>query len=266
MTMARMRWLFLAAILLAGVDIVLDPVSVRQQLLAVLTAWWNRSVPILFPSLMAVQVINRLFPEWTDYTPMLMSLASFPWVGGLYSLVEWRRRRVPTAVMIRWLMWSNVYNPLLFAHPGQGLVLDVTLLLSAGIWGGLRPPSTSPEPPTLRGYSRIPLQAMNWITVYGGALLLGRLLAPPRLWPMVALLIDPVGIAPRARSSPILSVAALGLGGLAFLIPSTIAVQDSKLATKLLTARLFQAASAAAIFAVLESLTMQLGPVLLHRF
>ncbi len=266
MRTTRIRWLFLAAIVLAGVEITLDPVSARQQLLTVLTAWWNLSVPILFPSLMAVQVINRLFPEWTDYAPMLMSLASFPWVGGLYSLVEWRRRRGSTALMMRRLMWSNVYNPLLFARPRQGVVLDGILLLCAAIWSGASPPSPAHQPSTRTGYSRVPIQAMNWTTVYGGALLLGRLLSPSLLWPLTAVLIDPVGIAPGTGLPPIVDVAGLGLGGLAFLVPAALALSASGLATKLVATRLFQAASTAAVFTVLGSLTAQFGPVVLHRF
>lgn len=187
----RIRWI-LAVVLLTALALAMAyPDGFRAAAREAMTHWWENLVPDVFASLLVVHGILWLVPEWEPLAPMLQSLAGFPLIGGFSAL-----RQSPAQSLPARLAWTNLYNPLLFAHPWHGLILDACL--AAGAWITTGPPPLahtggvhSPHPVTT---------SMNATTVLGAYVLAGHLLAATTLPLSMLTILDPLI---RGTQSPV---------------------------------------------------------------
>jgi hypothetical protein len=194
--------------------------AIRAALRLALHQWWDQHVPVVFASLVLVETLLWAFPAARRWAPTLLSLASFPLLGSLFSL-RWTRAPRPAAA----LAWANLYNPLLFPHSGQILWLDGLAVLLAW-WGHGWPESL----PAIRWRRRPVEEAMNGATLLGAAMMLSaitRLFLPASVWEWI----DPLTPAPTMLSTPPTFLAALAANGLVFVLPLVILGRRRRLAT-----------------------------------
>ncbi len=225
--------------------LLLAPVATRQALEEAIQLWWNHVVPILLPGYVLAQAVQALLPRRPGWSLLILSLLTFPPVSAVV-LYDWLRMTGTSGRRgIPLLLYTNLYNPLLFPHPALILRLDGALCLAALM---LAPPWRLPNwtlpPLPLRPRQWI-LDGMNWTTILGLVVTVAWVLH--QWWPHWSLgwLIDPVLIHWGAR--PKLSPATwfwTALGGLLWWIPLTLKYGPQTLTKNLLTARIMQAALA----------------------
>lgn len=241
------RWLRalalgLFALALGGIAGV--PEAIRRLLVGALTHWWDHAVPVIFPALILAQWFGALFPMEAEWTPALLSFASFPAVGALLAL-DRGRRHPDRARTLRELAWSNLFNPLLFVHARPALALDGAL--AAVAWLAVGMPQRSAPRRIGFGLRRPAIHAMNWTTIYGAATVLGRIVVTG-LSAHVAPLIDPWSAGGRLDLVRCIS---LGFGGLAYLAVFARPVRRTGVLTGFLLCR-FADAGAGLVFGLLR--------------
>jgi hypothetical protein len=141
-------------------------------------------------------------------------------LGGQSSRPQANQSRAPAFIQTQ-IAWSNVYHPLLFPHPAQAVLLDAILLGTA--WLGTSRPTrvqSATELMALDECDQIPLQAINGATLFGGALVMNRLLVPALLAPWLALFVDPITADLATTPFRWLAIVALGAGGILLVIPA----------------------------------------------
>lgn len=144
--------------------------ALRQSLTAGIGLWWEHWVPVLFPGYLLAKSLSQMFRRH----PALWMLWGFLTAPTIPAMVLLDRRPHPDWSSVRpILLWSNLFNPLMFPRPEEGLWLDGFLLVAAAL---LVPWPKSPSPPAEPGWMarRWILDAMNWMTVFGAAVVVGQ--------------------------------------------------------------------------------------------
>lgn len=221
----------------------ISPLVTRKALEEAIQLWWNHLVPILLPGYVLAQAVQSLLPRRPGWILLILSLLTFPPVSAVV-LYDWLqntgtsgRRGIPL------LLYTNLYNPLLFPHPALILRLDGALLAAALI---LAPPWRLPgwTLPVLPVRPRQwILDGMNWTTILGMVVTVAWVLH--QWWPALSLgwLIDPVlihwGSPPKPGPATWFWTA---LGGLGWWIPLALKWGETRALTRhILTARFLQA-------------------------
>ncbi len=196
------------------------PSLTRQTAEYAIALWWNHLVPILLPGYVLAEAVIALIPVRSAWMLALLALLTFPPLVGVV-LLDWSRQHPKSFQhILPLLLYTNLYNPLLFPHPRTGVEVDIALFLAANllypIWR--MPPIHWPETP-IRPRQWI-LDGMNWTTILGAVVVLAWLFH--RWVPSLGLgwLIDPVGLHWASASAvPLPVLFWTAFGGLAYWIP-----------------------------------------------
>ncbi|PSR20692.1 MAG: hypothetical protein C7B45_13710 [Sulfobacillus acidophilus] len=160
----------LAMLLLGSVLIgtAIHPTATREAAQYAVTLWWNHLVPILLPGYVLAQAALALVPNPPWYAWMILALLTFPPVVGLVALDLARQKKIPDDALAPILLYTNIYNPLLFPDPRFGLWLDGGLLAAAFVWHAPQHRHHVIAMPLipLRPRQWI-IDAMNWTSIVG---------------------------------------------------------------------------------------------------
>ncbi|MBX5466249.1 MAG: hypothetical protein K6U14_01970 [Firmicutes bacterium] len=181
--------------------------ALHSLITAAMAQWWAIRVPVLFASLLAAEGLLWTFPALGPWAPVLLSVSSFPLVGTLWALPR-SARRLSSRALVASTLSANLYNPLLFAHPGPVLALDL-LALAVGV--SLARPFFPPR----RAVFRHPVEdAMNATTWLGAGMIAASLLH--HLVPLPTAWWDPLtpgALPPSGGLTP------LAVGGIVWILP-----------------------------------------------
>ncbi len=234
---------FLPLVLFAAVTALaaVHPPDTRGALEYAIALWWNHLVPVLLPGYVLGQFLLSLWPRPPLYALALLAFLTFPPLVALI-LLDWHRQgRIADRQLLPLLLYTNIYNPLIFPHPSLGLTLDAALMVTALI---IFPPGNiPPSPPVLVPFK--PRQwiadAMTWTTIMGLTTMgawLGHHWLP---WLGTGWIIDPLGIhwSWQTEKAPPLALFWTAFGGLGYWLPLFLKAPDLQ-RRRLLLYRLLQ--------------------------
>lgn len=251
MTPVKLRSLLPILLLVAVITVVGIQWDVTRITLSyAIDLWWTRLVPVMFPG----YVLAQIFLGWWSRPKlgawMTLAFLTFPPIVGLALVDLERQGRLSSDQITPLLLYTNLYNPLLFPRPVQGILLDGALLTFALIL--CPPPYRVPILPRAKNAPRRwIIDGMNWTSVVGlttiAAWLVHRWFHPLDLgW-----LTDPLAIHWGSPQNPTHALFWAAFGGMAFWIPIFWAMPASE-RTKSLLYRTVQAVLAASLVYVAE--------------
>lgn len=215
------RSLRVAATLMLAFSIALfvlgDPQLARQSLNQGVTLWWNHLVPIMLPGYVLSQLLFFLWPKRPWWTLSCLAFFTFP---PLAAMVLYDHLAATDKRLIPLLLYTNLYNPLLFPHPDVILRLDTALFAAAALlWPNITAWHLPSASMPLRPRQWV-LDAMNWTSIVGFAVVVAVLLHQSIPHWGLGWFIDPLGLhwidTKWPNPVPIFLTA---WGGLAFWIP-----------------------------------------------
>ncbi len=171
-----------------------NPGLTRHTAEHAIALWWNHLVPIMLPGYVLAQSWLYLLPRWQAPALVGTALLTFPPAALMAVLVHLDRASDQNWNPVPLLLYTNLYNPLLFPRASEGLALDACLIAAALILG----PRLALHAPPARHLSFSPrqwiLDAMNWTTIVGAVIVLAFLAHQwiPALG--VGWLVDPIGL------------------------------------------------------------------------
>ncbi len=225
---------------------------------AILHDWWTQVVPLVFPSVLAAELIIHSIGLKGTHAGVLRSLASWPIVGAT-RILDQAAKDLPAETTYRALTWANLYNPWLFGHLWIGIWVDGALVLSA--WATTRSVPKVPQPIHLAPlrFRSASLDAMNWATILLAELTLARVLQDPSAHWLYQLWIEPTG---SSRVPTLIGLGALAFNGLVCLVPLALYAHHRGLSwLRIVRARMAQAVWAMALCIPLSLLVPQLRPI-----
>lgn len=233
----------------------------------VLQDWWNRLVPIIFPSLLAAEILIQVAPKSDTWAAMLRAAASWPIVGAV-RLCDRARVDGPTETIYSGLLWANLYNPLVFHRLSSGLMVDASLMAAAAIATMLQKHKSSLRWTILFGPKKFlkwrsaPLDAMNWATILLAELVLARTATLPHWHWIYLVLVDPL---PRHHTNNLFTVWLLALNGLVMLVPLLVYAHRIGLSwIHIVRDRLLQSSLATLLYFLALLFLAQLRPISFH--
>lgn len=201
------------------------PEDLRHTLETAIALWWNHIVPILMPSYVLNQAFWYLLPTQPYVVLWALSLCTFPPLSAVVLYDLKRQGAIPSNSLHLTLLYTNLYNPLLFPYHTVGLALDVSLTAAALI---ISPqwlfPSHHSAPRISSPRSFHPrtwvLDGMNWTTIMGLGIAMALLIHDHLPGDHLGWLVDPLAILWMKKS--VLTVGTLfwlSFGGLIYWIP-----------------------------------------------
>ena len=226
--------------------------------------WWSRIVPLVFPSLLMVEILIQLLPGRTGIQAWMRSMASFPLVGAMRRC-DHAASNPSSPSLYQDLVWSNCYNPLLFTPLARGMFLDLCLLVAAGltiaIRGGPLFPTRRTPPVSIRWRSAA-LDAMNWATILLAEIMVSRIVRLPSWHWLYQIVVDPF---PTPSPHLLLDVFMLATNGVIMLVPLLLYAARLRLSwQRIAIDRLIQAGWATLICWVLLSFLPQFHPIVFY--
>lgn len=244
-----------ALIVAAAWAVLIVPDLTRHAAETAIALWWNHLVPIMLPGYVLSQALLTLIPVRSGWILTVMALCTFPPLVALVIYDQARTEGQPAQPHRSWLpllLYTNLYNPLLFPHPEAVLLLDGALFLAALL---IIPPwKVHPEPiPRAPAHPRQWIvDGMNWTTILGMVVVLTYIIH--QWWPPLPLawLLDPIpGHWARPVAPGVLTIFETAVGGLAYWIPIVIRMSPSRaIAMKFLAVRTLQASLATFIWLI----------------
>ncbi len=226
--------------------------------------WWSCIVPLVFPSLLTVEIMIQLIPVTTGLQAWMRSLASFPLVGAMRRC-DHAASKSFSPKFYEDLVWSNCYNPLLFTPLIRGILLDICLLVAAWLTIAIRGGSHRPARCTPIGRVRwrsAALDAMNWATILLAEIMVSRIARLPSWHWLYQVLVDPF---PSPSSQPLLDVFMLTTNGVIMLVPLLLYAARLHFSwQRIAMDRLIQAGWATMVYWVLISFLTQFHPIVFY--
>jgi hypothetical protein len=226
--------------------------------------WWIRIVPLVFPSLLTAEIMIQLLPASTGLQALMRSLASFPLVGAMRRC-DHAANESSSANIYDDLVWSNCYNPLLFAPLSRGILLDISLLIAAWITivshGRSHFPFLRQSKASIRWRSAA-LDTMNWVTILLAELIVSRIARLPSWHWLYQIFVDPF---PPSSPQPLLNVFMLATNGIIMLLPLLLYAARLNLSwQRIAMDRLIQAGWATLVYWILISFLPQFHPIVFY--
>lgn len=220
MSKLRTRLPFLITIIFVSLS-AMDPSGMKEALGRGLTLWWSHIVPFLFIGL-AMAELSAWLLESSFSQSVLSSLYSIPAIGVILTLQQKNSQSVDENTAYHQITLSNLYNPLIFPQSRSILLLDGCLGLVGFIMNRVTLPPATPGQAIKSTPQNFLVNAMNWTTIFGGAVLIAELIYQFLPFPPFLFVLEPVAAHWHGPLGP-WTLIWLGLNGVIFWIPLFIA-------------------------------------------